>query len=145
VPPRKVDDEVGRIFLHCRIGLYTFNNTRHTEFWARVSHRASLLLGHVRHAMTSIQPHTKDGGGGIEMTNLVTAELETSTSTPTRESTLSRDGSGSGEKERGRVSIWRKVYTVLAWTPPNCRWDPKKPPQFSMGMNVLFAFAGACE
>ena len=38
-------------------------------------------------------------------------------------------------------SIWRKVYSVLTYTPPNCRWDPKQPPQFSMAMNVLFAFA----
>ncbi|KAH3938886.1 hypothetical protein HBI56_177810 [Parastagonospora nodorum] len=42
-------------------------------------------------------------------------------------------------------STWRKVYDVLTWTPPNCRWDPKKPPQFSMSMNVLFAFAAGCK
>ncbi|KAF2007008.1 MFS general substrate transporter [Amniculicola lignicola CBS 123094] len=36
----------------------------------------------------------------------------------------------------------RKLYDILTWTPPRCRWDPKKPPQFSMSMNVLFAFAG---
>ncbi|KAL5373950.1 hypothetical protein PMIN06_008454 [Paraphaeosphaeria minitans] len=36
---------------------------------------------------------------------------------------------------------WRRVYDILMYTPPRCRWDPDKPPQFSMGMNVLFAFA----
>jgi hypothetical protein len=35
-----------------------------------------------------------------------------------------------------------RVYGVLSWTPPGCRWDPEKPPQFSMALNVLFAFAG---
>ncbi|KAF2843186.1 MFS general substrate transporter [Patellaria atrata CBS 101060] len=40
-------------------------------------------------------------------------------------------------------SAWSIVYNVLSWTPPNCRWDPKDPPQFSMSLNVLFAFAGA--
>jgi hypothetical protein len=34
-----------------------------------------------------------------------------------------------------RLSTWRKVYEILTWTPPNCRWDPAKPPQFSMSMS----------
>ncbi|KAF2813868.1 putative major facilitator superfamily transporter, partial [Mytilinidion resinicola] len=38
---------------------------------------------------------------------------------------------------------WRKLYNIVTWTPPKCRWDPEKPPKFSMGLNVLFAFAGA--
>ncbi|KAF2009758.1 MFS general substrate transporter, partial [Aaosphaeria arxii CBS 175.79] len=38
---------------------------------------------------------------------------------------------------------WRRVYNILTWTPPRCRWDPSAPPQFSMSMNLLFAFAGA--
>jgi hypothetical protein len=37
--------------------------------------------------------------------------------------------------------LWRIIYTILSWTPPRCRWDPKKPPQFSFSVNVLFAFA----
>jgi hypothetical protein len=36
-----------------------------------------------------------------------------------------------------------KFCEVVNWTPPNCRWDPERPPQFSMGLNVLFAFACA--
>lgn len=38
-------------------------------------------------------------------------------------------------------STLRRVYNLLSWTPPRCRWDPKKPPQFSIGLNILFAFA----
>jgi hypothetical protein len=96
-----------------------------------------------RHAMTSIRPESKDGRGGVEMTNPVATELQTSTSTPTQESLFSREGTGDGNKER--ASVWRRAWVVVSWTPPNCRWDPKKPPQFSMGMNVLFAFAAGCE
>lgn len=44
-------------------------------------------------------------------------------------------------KHQGNASVWRRIYSVLTWTPKNCRWDPEKPPQFSMSMNVLFAFA----
>jgi hypothetical protein len=44
-------------------------------------------------------------------------------------------------KSQKDLPIWRKAYNILTWTPPNCRWDPAKPPQFSMSMNVLFAFA----
>ena len=41
------------------------------------------------------------------------------------------------------IPLWRKIYSVLTWTPPRCRWDPEKPPEFSMPLNILFAFAGA--
>jgi hypothetical protein len=36
-----------------------------------------------------------------------------------------------------------KIWRIVSWTPPNCRWVPEKPPQFSMGLNILFAFASA--
>jgi hypothetical protein len=44
-------------------------------------------------------------------------------------------------KSQKKPPLWRRAYNILTWTPPNCRWDPAKPPQFSMSMNVLFAFA----
>jgi hypothetical protein len=36
-----------------------------------------------------------------------------------------------------------KIYALLSWTPPRCRWNPESPPKFSMALNCLFAFAGA--
>lgn len=42
-----------------------------------------------------------------------------------------------------KPSIWRKAYDVITWTPPRCRWDPEKPPEFSMWLNVLFGVSGA--
>jgi predicted MFS family arabinose efflux permease len=59
---------------------------------------------------------------------------------------LDSKASRSGNKRTKRTifnSRCSRVYEVLSWTPPNCRWDPEKPPQFSMALNVLFAFAGA--
>ena len=37
----------------------------------------------------------------------------------------------------------RKIVNIVTWTPPWCRWNPEKPPTFSVWHNVLFAFAGA--
>ncbi|KAF2083211.1 MFS general substrate transporter, partial [Saccharata proteae CBS 121410] len=37
----------------------------------------------------------------------------------------------------------RRAYDIVSWVPPRCRWDPEKPPEFSMALNILFAFAGA--
>ncbi|OAG41699.1 hypothetical protein AYO21_04163 [Fonsecaea monophora] len=37
----------------------------------------------------------------------------------------------------------QSLIDVLTWTPPWCRWNPEKPPTFSIWHNVLFAFAGA--
>ncbi|KAF1947817.1 MFS general substrate transporter [Clathrospora elynae] len=96
--------------------------------------------------MTSIESR----GGGVNRTN---EQIETPTSTPisylSREG-IEREGTKGNEteeteigkkKEKERESIWRRAWTIVTWTPPNCRWDPTKPPQFSMSMNVLFAFA----
>jgi hypothetical protein len=78
------------------------------------------------------QPKSSDGGEEVEMMGDATGNERAS-------------GEKEIRREKEKVSVWRKVVKVLMWTPPGCRWDPEKPPQFSMGMNVLFAFAGACE
>ncbi|KAF2432327.1 MFS general substrate transporter [Tothia fuscella] len=51
------------------------------------------------------------------------------------------------EKDGKASKLWyhirsSRVYGFLSWTPPRCRWDPERPSEFSMGLNVLFAFAG---
>jgi len=70
---------------------------------------------------------SKDGGGDISGAPIESTQDESH-----------------GVKDAKRESVWRRVYNILTWTPPNCRWDPAKPPQFSMSMNVLFAFAAGC-
>ena len=57
---------------------------------------------------------------------------------PTPPSEPSSPSTISSTENRSR---WRRLYDILTYTPQRCRWDPAKPPQFSMGMNVLFAFA----
>jgi hypothetical protein len=42
---------------------------------------------------------------------------------------------GERAEPQERLSTWRRVYEILTWTPPNCRWDPAKPPQFSMSIS----------
>lgn len=34
----------------------------------------------------------------------------------------------------------RKCWAVVTWTPQSCRWNQDNPPQFSMGLNLLFGF-----
>ncbi|KAJ9610193.1 hypothetical protein H2200_004970 [Cladophialophora chaetospira] len=46
------------------------------------------------------------------------------------------------EAPKPRRTIVQKVYNCLTYVPPRCRYDPEKPFEFSMGLNVLFAFAG---
>lgn len=40
-------------------------------------------------------------------------------------------------------TVRTRIYSIITYTPPRCRWDPEKPPEFSMALNVLFGFAGA--
>ncbi|XMA11215.1 hypothetical protein WAI453_004006 [Rhynchosporium graminicola] len=37
--------------------------------------------------------------------------------------------------------VVRKIRRIISWTPKRCRWDPESPPQFSIGLNLLFGFA----
>lgn len=76
---------------------------------------------------------------------------EKRTDIPTLDTTVRDDGSQSPTStltadelpsDKARLSKWRKFYSFVAYTPPRCRYDPAKPPGFSMGLNVLFAFAG---
>lgn len=48
-----------------------------------------------------------------------------------------------GDKEVVAKGTTRTLLGKIFWTPPWCRYDPSKPPQFSLFQNVLFAFAGA--
>ncbi|WPA99296.1 uncharacterized protein RHO25_003913 [Cercospora beticola] len=54
----------------------------------------------------------------------------------TREKTKSTVGGS-------QQAIWWRVYDFVFWVPENCRYDPSSPPQFSIALNILFAFAGA--
>jgi hypothetical protein len=40
-------------------------------------------------------------------------------------------------------SVLSKAWEIINWMPPWCRWDAANPPQFSLGLNILFGFAGA--
>ena len=33
-----------------------------------------------------------------------------------------------------------KCWGIISFTPSRCRWDPEHPPQFSLGLNILFSF-----
>ena len=69
------------------------------------------------------------------------SERQQPSPTPIKEE---RDGGSFSKIGRGWKRVQRSwVYRFLSWTPPRCRWDPEKPPQFSMALNVLFGFA-AC-
>ena len=66
--------------------------------------------------------------------------------TPTSETqTPSPDTSPPPEEQKSATqrSLVRRAWDIVTWTPPRCRWDPEKPPEFSMPLNVLFGFAGA--
>lgn len=35
-----------------------------------------------------------------------------------------------------------RVFRYLMWTPRRCRYDPKDPPKFGWGLNLIFALVG---
>lgn len=85
-----------------------------------------------------------------------TLRSETSTSTPTPTKPFSRSPISPILPSSSPAPLsdpvhpskkWQRIrqtrfYRFLSWTPPRCRFDPERPPQFSMALNVLFGFAG---
>ncbi|KIW65881.1 hypothetical protein PV04_08097 [Phialophora macrospora] len=43
---------------------------------------------------------------------------------------------------KSKRTMIQKISGCLTYVPPRCRYDPEKPFEFSMGLNLLFAFAG---
>ncbi|MCJ1403641.1 hypothetical protein MMC11_006864 [Xylographa trunciseda] len=41
----------------------------------------------------------------------------------------------------GRSSFARRCWRIISYTPARCRWDAEETPRFSLGLNLLFAFA----
>jgi hypothetical protein len=54
---------------------------------------------------------------------------------------IDRENAPSGPPSKPLSKIWHRTWTIITWTPPQCRWDPENPPQFSMALNILFGFA----
>jgi hypothetical protein len=56
---------------------------------------------------------------------------------------LADDAVDEDQKEPQKTGRLQRCLTTLNWMPPWCRWDKDDPPQFSIWLNILFAFAGA--
>lgn len=41
-----------------------------------------------------------------------------------------------------KTKLWRRIFNIVNYTPKRCRYNPDKPFEFSMALNLLFAFAG---
>ncbi|KIV88372.1 hypothetical protein, variant [Exophiala mesophila] len=71
------------------------------------------------------------------------------TSTPTHSfefgqpGDLQDDGQKKHTANNPSTSLWDKFLGVVFYTPPWSRYDPARPPKWSLWYNVLFAFAGA--
>ncbi|EEA22091.1 hypothetical protein TMatcc_008482 [Talaromyces marneffei ATCC 18224] len=37
--------------------------------------------------------------------------------------------------------IFRRIFNILNWVPPSCRYDPENPREFTLALNLLFGFA----
>ncbi|RYP13611.1 hypothetical protein DL765_006812 [Monosporascus sp. GIB2] len=47
---------------------------------------------------------------------------------------------GTSRAEPEETNRFTKALAVLNWMPQRCRYDPKSPPSFTLGMNILLAF-----
>lgn len=60
-------------------------------------------------------------------------------STSTRRLDNGKDGQWF--QKMGENSFLRRCWKIISYTPSRCRWNPENPPEFNLGLNLLFAFA----
>ena len=51
---------------------------------------------------------------------------------------LSPDANLETKAASEKISPWRALYNLVGYVPPWCRYDPKHPAKFSLGLNILF-------
>ena len=66
--------------------------------------------------------------------------VENETKIPDESDTVS---SHSIKRSQKGTSLWRRIYNIISYTPKRCRYNPDKPFEFSLSLNLLFGFAGA--
>lgn len=70
----------------------------------------------------------------------MTSSVEDGTKTPQESDTISSHSVKSSQRE---ITVWQRIYNIITYTPKRCRYDPEKPFEFSLPLNLLFGFAGA--
>ena len=85
--------------------------------------------------MTSVEP--RYSGAGENTTSANDTGASTLIQTKDIERGIEDDGIDAGiEKQQEKQSVLLRAWEIVTWTPPNCRWDPDKPPQFSMSSTL---------
>lgn len=86
---------------------------------------------------------SQDNGKTVIASGISTPPTEPSESIANDSHHVAEKGSSSRMSRSWDAIRNSKLYQILSWTPPRCRWNPDEPPTFSMALNCLFAFAGA--
>lgn len=68
------------------------------------------------------------------------SSVDNETKIPEENDTASSHSVKSSQKS---ITLWQRIYSVITYTPKRCRYIPEKPFEFSLPLNLLFAFAGA--
>lgn len=78
----------------------------------------------------------------------MTADMQNSSPDPTLSNASPRadkapaSPSTLSAKAAKQTSISCRFRDIITYTPRRCRYDPAKPPKFSLSLNLLFGFAG---
>ena len=68
------------------------------------------------------------------------SSIEKDTKLPDESDTVSSHSIQCSQKA---TTLWRRIYNIISYTPKRCRYNPDKPFEFSLALNLLFGFAGA--
>ena len=75
-------------------------------------------------------------GSQVDLTRTCQEEREPSTTLEQK-----KDGEKADLYRFTKGATWSRLYGWLAYVPPWCRYDPKQPFKFSMGLNFLFGIS----
>ncbi|KAK3679489.1 hypothetical protein LTR78_001050 [Recurvomyces mirabilis] len=94
--------------------------------------------------MTTAMPSPSLANGGTENDSKSADHEKTANDDQNLSSDTSEAGEQTTKSDPNKTKPrWRRIYDIIYWTPERLRWNPDSPPKFSMGLNILFGFAGA--
>jgi hypothetical protein len=57
------------------------------------------------------------------------------------ESQVVPEVSAEGIDGKPTAGIMSRIWYIVTWVPPACRYDPKNPPKLTLALNILFGIA----
>lgn len=82
---------------------------------------------------------SNDNSGDNHSHTAAASNQDAATSTP--ESQVAPETSANGIDGKPNDGLMSRIWYIVTWVPPACRYDPENPPKLTLALNILFGIA----